>query len=100
MGTRHWAPGRTFYSFIEVSMSIAQTSPKLSPELLETYQRNGVVKIVVPASVSLLRCQFLEEMCLWLKAMGGTTIDPGNLATGLAELARENRSLIARLYKI
>lgn len=71
----------------------------LSIEQLAAYERDGLLRIKLPAEVAGLCREFKTEVCDWLHKMG-ESVDADNLAAKLPAIAAKDRTLVARLYKV
>jgi ectoine hydroxylase-related dioxygenase (phytanoyl-CoA dioxygenase family) len=66
----------------------------------DTFAKNGIISIALPADVDSLRQQFIREMCFWLERIAKVAATPGNLSTELVALAGRDRALVGKLYKV
>lgn len=67
---------------------------------IDTYEEDGLIKIRLPAVILDLRQKFLEEICLWLDHFGNFRATPETLSDDLVKIAKDDRQLVGRLYKI
>lgn len=72
----------------------------LSESECTTFHTDGVIALSVPSSVLELQRSFLKEVCLWLAHWGEFDTTPENLIEDLVAAARDNRELVARLYRV
>lgn len=64
------------------------------------YERDGLVKVHLPEDIAGLQKEFLRECCVWLAHFGGFKTTPEALPDDLVKIAKDNRQLLGRLYKI
>ncbi|WP_031571361.1 phytanoyl-CoA dioxygenase family protein [Rheinheimera texasensis] len=66
----------------------------------ELYNQEGILKIQLGASVMELKLKLAEEICAWLAYWGYPYCRPSSLATDLMQIARSDRALLGKLYKV
>lgn len=76
------------------------SNPILSNELIETYNKDGIIKITLPEEIVKLQDEFLFDCCNFLKKWANFESTPEKLPFDLVELAKTNREIIGKLYKI
>lgn len=67
---------------------------------MDQYQRNGLVIVALPDAVLKLKLQLAEQLCLWLKLWGNIDCSAEQLPQMLMLVARDNRPLLGKLYKV
>jgi ectoine hydroxylase-related dioxygenase (phytanoyl-CoA dioxygenase family) len=64
------------------------------------YHRDGMIRIQLPSEVCNLLKSFVNECCAWIKHFAHVDVAAIDLARTLPTLARSNRDIIAKLYKV
>jgi len=72
----------------------------LSKQVIQNYNREGIIKIKLPQDIITLKYEFLEDCCKFLKYWAKFDTTPQSLSMDLVKLAKENRSVIGKLYKV
>jgi len=75
-------------------------SGPLEPSLIEAYRRDGIVKLKLPRHLDDRRSQLIEEIRIWLGAVAGIRSAARELPQRLSDMARANRPLLGKLYKL
>jgi len=78
----------------------AEDTMTLSEEQVKNYQKNGIIKIKLPADVIALKDEFLRDCCKFLKHWINFDSTPERLPYDLVELAKKDRAIIGKLYKV
>jgi ectoine hydroxylase-related dioxygenase (phytanoyl-CoA dioxygenase family) len=68
--------------------------------MLDQYQERGILRLKLPDSAVELCREFIAEASAWLQATGNAVSVPFELATALPAIAKQDRLLVARLYKV
>lgn len=77
-----------------------KSSHLLSDELIAKYQDAGVIRLELPEAVKIKIDNFRHEVIDYIEGISGIKSDISSLEFDLAELAKKDRLLISRLYKI
>ncbi len=72
----------------------------MSTELLQKFESDGIVKITLPAEIQAFQREFANDACAWLKRWTGCECASPSLAADMVRIAKENRALVGRLYKV
>jgi hypothetical protein len=72
----------------------------LSTELLDAYDRHGIIAVPLPEDLDALRRDLIAEMGHWLDRAAGSTGSGDDLPVALTEIARTRRADVGLLYKI
>jgi hypothetical protein len=72
----------------------------LEPTMIAAYEKEGIVKLTLPRHVNDLRSELIEELRVWLEAVVGSRYTASDLPNKLAELAKVDRPLLGKLYKL
>jgi len=81
-------------------MSVVTQNHVLSKETLDQYNRDGIIKISLPPEITQLQNEFLSDCCLFLKKWANFQTTPERLPFDLVDLAKTNRGIIGKLYKV
>jgi hypothetical protein len=73
---------------------------QLTAHLVEQYDQQGILRLQLPSSVKTFNAGFLSETACWLEQMGAGRFKPGELPQALPVIAKQDRALVGRLYKI
>jgi ectoine hydroxylase-related dioxygenase (phytanoyl-CoA dioxygenase family) len=73
---------------------------RLSEKSVADYHDTGLLRLKLAQQTVELCNEFMQEVCAWLKVIGGIDVTPAELPAQLPIIAAQNRTLIARLYKI
>lgn len=76
------------------------TASPLTPDAAADYRKHGIVRVKIPPGVDALRQAFLEECAAFVEWWAGVTVDTEDLPRALVDLARRDRALVGRLYKV
>ena len=72
----------------------------LSERSVVDYRDAGLLRLTLAQATADLCKEFMQEVCTWLKVIGGIDVKPDDLPAQLPIIAAQNRTLVARLYKI
>ena len=64
------------------------------------YRDDGLIRVTLPDSVVEILIEFRYEVVIWLNKFGNIDIDPNKLSIELPIIAKKNRQLVAKLYKV
>lgn len=67
---------------------------------VDQYRENGLVGFSLPNTVLQYKRQLAEQLSLWLKVWGGLDCSPDSLPEMLTKIAKDNRPLLGKLYKV
>lgn len=71
----------------------------ISQDLIQQYEDDGIIKVSVPEEIVLLKKEFLNDCCTFLKKWANFESTPETLVYDLIEIAKTNRSVVGKLYK-
>lgn len=72
----------------------------LASAIIDAYHRDGIIKLTLPQSLDDARAGLIEEMRVWLAAIGGMACTAQDLPQEIVGLAKANRPLLGKLYKL
>jgi len=67
---------------------------------VDRYRRNGILRVTLPPEITGLFAEFCDDIVVWVKHFLGRDLNPAALPLELTRLAREERAVVAKLYKI
>ena len=76
-----------------------KTQLKLSQEIIDEYNEDGIIKIKLPEEILLLKQEFLNDCCIFLKKWANFDSTPQTLVYDLVDISKTNRSVVGKLYK-
>jgi ectoine hydroxylase-related dioxygenase (phytanoyl-CoA dioxygenase family) len=82
------------------SATVSSDRGPLESGFVDVYQKDGIVALTLPKDLDDVRAELIEEIRTWLAAVGGVVCAAHEIPEKVMGLARADRSLLGKLYKL
>lgn len=72
----------------------------ITKEKRARYNKEGIIKIILPPRILELQQEFIGEVCAWLNHWGNFKCTPQTLPKDLVDIAHTDRTILGVLYKV